>query len=166
MSAYTPWGQTNALLKPVFLALVLIGAVAAVDFVRRRQAAERGRRGSGRAASEPAVTRRFGPNPTGACAVSDGVDRLAILGGWAGAVFVGGLVVSKFVVPIFDVRMALVAAPALYLLACNGLTKLWRPVAVAIAIAFILYTGVGLRNYYTQPHKEQWREATQYLIDA
>jgi hypothetical protein len=93
-----------------------------------------------------------------------GGDRLALLGGWLAAVFVGGLLVSKFVLPIFDVRMALVAAPALYLLGCNGLTKLWRPAAIAIAIAFLLYTGVGLRYYYTHPRKEQWREATRYLL--
>jgi hypothetical protein len=34
-----------------------------------------------------------------------------------------------------------------------------------VAIAFLLYTGVGLRYYYTHPRKEQWREATQYLIE-
>jgi uncharacterized membrane protein len=166
VSAYTPWGQSNRLLTTTFLALVIIGAVAAVDFARlrlRRAAGEPA--GSGADALHAATADSdFTSEPDGRMSGIGGTDRLALLGGWAAAVFVGGLLVSQYVMPIFDVRMAIVAAPVLYLLGCNGLTKLWRPAAIAIAIAFLLYTGVGLRYYYTHPRKEQWREATQYLI--
>lgn len=136
-SAYTPWGWTNAVVAAAFLGLVLFGALSAEEM---RPGMQQGSAGM------------------------TGADRLALLGGWIGLVFGGGLAISVLVVPIFTGRMAIVAAPAIFLLAAEGARRLWRPAAIALGLAIALYAVSGLGAYYTVPQKSQWREATEYLM--
>lgn len=138
---YTPWAGGNPVMHAAFAGLLLFGAFAAVVFVER-----------GSLTPERPVR-------------LDGVDRSALLVGWIAMVYLGGLLVSKYVVPIFDYRMAVVAAPALYLLAARGLVQLWRPVAVVLVVATLAYAVHGVTTLYTTPKKQQWREATEYLLE-
>ncbi len=156
LGAYAPWGQGHLAVRLGFLALLALGVVASLT--------ERGEPGA--AADTDAA---FAPRAAdGRMSAIGGAEQLALLLGWTGAVFVGGLVVSKYALPIFDLRMALVAAPALYLLAANGIAWLgrrWWPVVPVAVLVFALFAGVGLYRYHTQPQKEQLREAVTYLLE-
>jgi len=136
-TAYTPWGWTNDVIAAAFFAMVLYGALSAEGM--RRGALQ------------------------GSAGLS-GADRLALLGGWAGLVFGGGLGISVLVMPIFAGKMAIVAAPALFLLAAEGGRRLWRPAAIVLGVVIVLYANSGLQAYYGVDVKSQWREATQYLM--
>lgn len=99
-------------------------------------------------------------------------ERRSILIGWLGAVLIGGLVVSLYVLPIFTFRMATVAMPALYLAAANGMLMLWRPASIVLLVATVALSARGLHPYYADNgggnryEKEQWREAIEYVIDT
>jgi mannosyltransferase len=96
-------------------------------------------------------------------------DTLSIAAGWFGMVFVGGLLVSKFVMPIFSFRMATQVLPLVCLLVANGLDRVgrwWRPAAILLVAGLLVVTVPGLARYYGAGHapmKEPWRAAIAYV---
>lgn len=99
-------------------------------------------------------------------------EQRAFLGCWIGVLLFGGIVVSRFVLPIFSWRMAAQAAPVVFLAAANGLRQLWRPAGVALLVAFALLTVGGLRPYYIdegrghRAEKEDWRGAIRVIASG
>ncbi len=140
LGGYIPWGEKNSVLTTVFLALVFFGAFGLDRPADRDEPVE-----------EDAARLNYS-------------ERARLLVCWAGMVCVGGLIISRFVLPIFSWRLVIGAAPALYLLASYGLTKLWKPAAALIVAAGLIFAAVGLPRYYTVPNKELWREAARYLL--
>lgn len=98
-------------------------------------------------------------------------ERRVLLVGWAGALLVGGVVLSQHVLPIFSWRMATQAAPPLFIAAAAGLRRLWRPAAVVLVAAFMALSVAGLRPYYLDSgrgqvvEKENWRAAIEYVSE-
>lgn len=138
LSAWGPAGSTHAASAAVFVALVLVGALATPRSDTDPMAGNESSRGA--FALEPA-------------------DGVALLAGAAFAVFAGGLVVSRFVLPIFSWRMVAVLAPLLYALAAIGLSRLWRPAATLILVWFVVLGVSGVAHSYRVTEKEQWRPA-------
>lgn len=138
MAAHVPWEGKNSLLAVLFLGMAAFGA-----FGSQEMADEQGSEQGGELTA---------------------TDRATILVSWLLMVYVGSLLVSKYVIPIFGVRTIIVATPALYLLAANGLGKVWRPAAIAFVVAGLFLSANTLGIYYTTPQKEPWRVVTQYLI--
>ncbi|MBI5231491.1 MAG: glycosyltransferase family 39 protein [Coriobacteriales bacterium] len=90
-------------------------------------------------------------------------DCTLVLLGWVGMVFIGGVLVSMYVVPIFSWRMAIVAVPGLYLLAASGLRGLWTPAAYVVAAVLLVSAAWGIPGYYSEQTKERWRPLVGYL---
>jgi mannosyltransferase len=66
--------------------------------------------------------------------------------------------------PIYQVKYAIAASPAFYLLAARGLSSLRQRRLRALALAFAVGISLaGVAGYYTYPLKEQWREASAYV---
>lgn len=144
MYTYAPWGNGNELLAVLFLAVATFGAFAMDEMSREVRSGSRGETGFD----------------------FESCDRVAILTSWLLMVYAGSLLVSKFLVPIYSTRMVIVAAPALYLLAANGLTRVWRPAAILLLAAGLVMSVKTLHTYYAQPQKEPWRPVTKYLLSV
>jgi uncharacterized membrane protein len=142
LSWYTPLSGHRPLITAIFIGLVLAGLGFVVAGRTRR--------------TEPAG---------GTSWALDDLDRTAIMAGWVGTVFVGGLLVSRFIVPIFDPRMAIVAMPALYLLFARGLRLIWRPFAVIIIVVMLALGVPQLRIHYVESQKQNVRGATEFLLE-
>ena len=89
--------------------------------------------------------------------------------------------ISLFSTPVFVERYAIIATPALYLLAAKGVEvtseicsrifspggapKAWKAGIVWLSVAtvlIVLFVG-ELQGYFSELQKEQWREAIQYM---
>lgn len=136
---YVPWGRRDPIVAGLFVGMIFYGAF-------------------GRPSNNDAEQQREGDS------VFTRADATVVLLSWSGFVFLGGLLISRFVLPIFGPRMAVMAAPALYLLLAMGVVKLWRPAVMLVAAVVIVYGSRGLSTYYTELQREQWREVTQYLV--
>ena len=93
------------------------------------------------------------------------VEASVLVATWLGAVYIGGLLCSKYVIPIFSWRMAGVAAPALYLAAGEGLARAWRPAAIAFVALLLVYSVPGVQTYYAKAQKEDWRSLSTYMVN-
>lgn len=94
---------------------------------------------------------------------SDEGWKLLLLTLWFVLPVVGSFLASQ-VVPMFLTRYLIVAVPALALLAAEGLTRLPRWLGAVALATILVFSVVGLRDWYTLP-KDDWRSVTDYLAD-
>lgn len=89
---------------------------------------------------------------------------------WAAGMFAVAQYISLNYTPILTARNLIVALPAAYLLVARSITRIfYRPsvqamTAVTIAAMFLGNTLFSM-DYYTEPRKQQVREAVQFVID-
>ena len=77
--------------------------------------------------------------------------------------FVGELVVSVWR-PIFYDRTLIWTTLPLYVLLAAGIVQLGRrPLVVAALVLLVALDGLGLRSYFVDFKKEEWREAAAYV---
>ena len=75
-------------------------------------------------------------------------------------------IMSWVVVPIFNHRYNIGAAPALYLLLALFLLQIRKIVPVMLSLgALIILIVPGLNHYYETDINQQWRETTQYVAE-
>lgn len=72
--------------------------------------------------------------------------------------------------PVLTYRNMIIALPALYLLFVRGFNQLklsdnLKNYLIAAYAAFLILNLVFIDKYYSKPQKEQFKEATQYIID-
>jgi uncharacterized membrane protein len=73
-------------------------------------------------------------------------------------------VVSKVVMPVYDHRYVISAAPALYLLLALILFSIRKAMPLSVSIgALLILIAPGLVRYYAIDVREQWREAAAYV---
>jgi hypothetical protein len=87
---------------------------------------------------------------------------------WLIVPFAGVYVVSVLWQPALITRYLIISLPAAYLLVARAITQLPLPQKlqgglVAVATTFLLLQLLFSMNYYTEPHKEQFREAVQFV---
>jgi mannosyltransferase len=98
------------------------------------------------------------------------VSSTVILVCWLVVPFAGAYVKSLVSVPVLTPRNLIISLPAAYLLVARCIT--WLPfrgwghglLTVGLAGGFVLQLCFGM-HYYSEPQKEQFREAVQYLVE-
>jgi hypothetical protein len=89
---------------------------------------------------------------------------------WLVLPFAGAYVKSLVATPVLTPRNLIISLPAAYLLVARCVTRLplrgWGQglLAAGLAGGFVLQLILGM-EYYTEPQKEQFREAVQYLVE-
>jgi len=95
-------------------------------------------------------------------------DLLLLL--WLVAPFVGMYVISILYTPFLTPRYLIISLPAAYLLLSRSITqlldhaRLQTIITVAITV-LLLFHLIFFRNFYSQPHKQQFREAVGYIVE-
>lgn len=90
--------------------------------------------------------------------------RHVLVAAWAALPILGSLAVSLTVKPVFVDRFLIVALPAVVLLVAVGLVQLRsRFVVVAGVVLMLALSAGGLRYWYADYAKEEWRGAVQHL---
>jgi hypothetical protein len=89
---------------------------------------------------------------------------------WLIVPLAGSYVVSLLWSPFFLNRSLIICLPAAYLLVARAITQLpLRPTAqvglVTVAAVLLLSHLLFSMDYYTKPHKEQYREAVQFVVE-
>lgn len=118
------------------------------------------------------VKRLYPLYQTGGRAGTEGLLRSPgfLLGLWLTVPFAGAYVVSLLWTPILEPRYLIISLPPAYLLVARAVTRLpLRPstqgVAVVAGAALLLFQLTFLMNYYSEPSKEQIREAVQFAVE-
>ncbi len=71
--------------------------------------------------------------------------------------------ISQFV-PVLTMRNLLPALPAAILIAANALKRMhYKPLQLALSLVFIVGCANTLLSYYSNPQRDQWREAAKVL---
>jgi mannosyltransferase len=104
--------------------------------------------------------------------------REVLADSWAGVLLAAWLIVpivvafveSWVLLPIVQSRYLLICLPPAYLLLARAITVLPLPrygrwALAAGMIAVCLFVLVGPLRYYSQPHKQQFRQAVAYVVD-
>jgi len=86
------------------------------------------------------------------------------------------LIISFFIAPIFTPKYALYVLPYLAVITATGIVVLARrgwemkkyryicvPIGIAVLVLFALLSTIGIRSYYDDYQKTDWRKATQFL---
>ena len=90
--------------------------------------------------------------------------RIYLLLIWIVAVVFVPLVISHISSPILIYRYTIAAAPAFYILTARGITSLRVNVAIVLVVALIAGLSFpGLKRYYVETEKYDWREAMKYI---
>lgn len=98
--------------------------------------------------------------------------KLLLLSLWLVVPLAVPICVSLLSTPMFVTRYGILATPALYLLACQGVQAMVRSLSrswargVAYAAASVLMMALAAANvlaYYEEPNKPQWKEAATYV---
>ncbi|GMU93218.1 MAG: hypothetical protein AMXMBFR4_22760 [Candidatus Hydrogenedentota bacterium] len=96
------------------------------------------------------------------------VARLFLMTAWLLLPFLFAYTKSVFSASIFTHRNLSISLPAIYLLAARGITRLPLPSPATAAVGAVVVCASLLRlltsGYYTAPHKDQFREAVQYVV--
>jgi len=155
ISSFTPWPYPEVWSSVVFAFALLAGLFA----VGSKETA-RGSSGETRAAekSEPAAKRTLEPF---ALSDRDVAVTLAIV---MLVPLVVALGISKFVLPIQELRSYVVCIPAAYLLAAFGATRLRPIVSFVLLMALLASAIMGVPVFYSAHNKGYYREAVQYLL--
>lgn len=88
---------------------------------------------------------------------------LALLLSWLLAPILLPLLVSVLLFPLFQVRYALPASPAAYVLVAAGLLQLGPRLRAATTSAIVAACALSLALYFTTPVKDDWRGAATWL---
>lgn len=92
----------------------------------------------------------------------------ALLSAWVAVPFTGAYLFSAFSTPLLVPRYLIISLPATYLLLSRAITRNFSSHKIQATIALGL-AGISIgqllfaRDYYTKPHKEQWRETVQFV---
>ncbi len=90
--------------------------------------------------------------------------RIYLLVAWIIAVVFVPLVISHISSPILIYRYTIASAPAFYILTARGITSLRVNVAIVLIVALIAGLSFpGLKRYYVEAEKYDWREAMKYI---
>jgi mannosyltransferase len=89
---------------------------------------------------------------------------------WFLVPFVITYVVSLGWAPVFTNRNLIIALPPAYLLVARAVSSLplktiFKALISCVLIGCSLYIVIYQLDYYTSPHKQQWREAAAYIVD-
>jgi mannosyltransferase len=101
----------------------------------------------------------------------DPLSPTLVLSCWLVLPFAGAYVKSFMSSPVLTPRNLIISLPAAYLLVSRSITRLPAPalgrglLTSALVAGFILQLVFGMA-YYSEPHKEQFREAVQYLVEG
>jgi 4-amino-4-deoxy-L-arabinose transferase-like glycosyltransferase len=97
------------------------------------------------------------------------VLHAAILIVWLFVPFLFAYIKSSVSASVFTHRNLIVSLPAVYLITAHGLARLPGPGLLRNTAATALIAGALIRvlvsGYYTAPHKDQYREAVQYMVE-
>jgi uncharacterized membrane protein len=92
-----------------------------------------------------------------------------LLGGAAAISLVAAYLRSVLVVPMLVPKVTIVFLPVLLwliALAISRLSPAWLRIVVVSGVAALSLVGLFRSGYYSEPRKEQWREAVQYMVSA
>ena len=90
--------------------------------------------------------------------------RINLLLIWIVAVVFVPLVISHISSPILIYRYTIASAPAFYILTARGISGLRMDIAIVLIVALIAGLSFpGLKRYYVEAEKYDWREAMTYI---
>ena len=90
--------------------------------------------------------------------------RIYLLVAWIIAVVFVPLVISHISSPILIYRYTIASAPAFYILTARGICGLRMNIAIVFVVALIAGLSFpGLKRYYVETEKYDWREAMKYI---
>jgi len=100
----------------------------------------------------------------------DPLSAGVLLSLWLVVPFIGAFVKSVISTPVLVFRYLIISLPPAYLLLSRAITQLPFRARTQMAVALILiglFLGdlVLVKRYYSQPHKQQWREAVGYIVE-
>ena len=75
-----------------------------------------------------------------------------------------GLLLSKWVLPIQEIRCFLIGLPAAYLIAAFGAMTHWKPLSFAMLALLLVSAFIGIPKFYASREKGYYREAVQYML--
>jgi 4-amino-4-deoxy-L-arabinose transferase-like glycosyltransferase len=89
---------------------------------------------------------------------------------WLFVPFIIAYVKSTFSTPVLINRVLIISLPAVYLLLSRSITRLPIPrkfinFIVLGIITLLLLNNLFVKDYYTKPQKQQFREAVQYIVE-
>lgn len=89
---------------------------------------------------------------------------------WLVVPFIGAFIKSVTSTPALVFRYLIISLPPAYLLLSRAITQLPLRARTQMAVALIvigLFLGdlILVKRYYSQPHKQQWREAVAYIVE-
>ena len=76
------------------------------------------------------------------------------------------LVLSEIIKPMYHHRYLICSAPAFYILIALVLTKINNLIPISIIlITYVILISAGLYDYYSNPVREQWKQAAAYVAE-
>jgi mannosyltransferase len=101
----------------------------------------------------------------------DPLSSTVVLGCWLVLPFAGAYAKSLVSSPVLTPRNLIVSLPAAYLLVARCITRLPASALAQALLTSALVAGLVLQlvfgmTYYSEPQKEQFREAVQYLVEG
>ncbi|MBN1357709.1 glycosyltransferase family 39 protein [Candidatus Bathyarchaeota archaeon] len=82
---------------------------------------------------------------------------------WIGIPIILALLISFIFQPIYLPKYLILVSPAFYLLVSKGLANKNRKLRYILLLILLIDSAVIAYSYYTNPNKEQWREAAFYV---
>ncbi len=96
--------------------------------------------------------------------IPDGKRNILLVSCWLLCPPILLFAVSMIIVPVYDHRYVISAAPAMYLLLALGMYSIRKAVPLVITIGVLMILIVpGLRHYYSTDVREQWREVADFI---
>jgi mannosyltransferase len=96
--------------------------------------------------------------------ISESNESVIILLIWMIVPFLIAFLESQVMTPIYATRYLIGTSPALYILAAKGLDKFNnKRLFIALIALIVIFSSLGLRSYYVNDQKEQWRQAAEYI---
>ena len=91
-------------------------------------------------------------------------SRIYLLLAWIFAVVFIPFIASNISSPVLIYRYTIAAAPAFYILTARGISGLRMNIAIVLLVALIAGLSFpGLKRYYVETEKYDWREAARYI---
>ena len=96
----------------------------------------------------------------------DDVEKYILLVLWLFAPIIILFTISKVYIPLYTHRYLIGASPALIIVVAKGLDQITsNKLKYCVLIAILLLSSFGVKQYYTDSNKEQWREVAAYIED-
>lgn len=94
----------------------------------------------------------------------------ALLVAWSVVPFVVAYIISEYSTPILSSRNGIISLPAVYLLLARAVVVLlpsarWQTAAALLVAGISLYQVILVENLYSEPHRQQVREAVAFVTD-